>query len=146
MKKFKWIAKSDDGAFEDESTKVFDSKKDCYEDMRNLALEKMKWNTEYDDDFSYLLDDDYIGYEVKFKQDEIVHTSYSGVYTYKIVEVKNYIVNAPFSGTISFEVEATDEDDAFDIAIKMQDEGKAVTEKDIVRSAIFDALEITAKY
>ena len=86
MKKFKWIAKSDDGAFEDESTKVFDSKKDCYEDMRNHALEKMKWNTEYDDDFSDLLDDDYIGYEVKFKQDEIVHTSYSGVYTYKIIE------------------------------------------------------------
>lgn len=86
MKKFKWIAKSDDGVFEDESTEVFYSEKDCYEDMRNHALDKMKWNTEYDEDLSYLLNEEYIGYEVKFKQNEIVHTSYSGVYTYKIIE------------------------------------------------------------
>lgn len=38
--KYKWIASSDDGAFEDESEKFFDTEKDCYNDMRNSALEK----------------------------------------------------------------------------------------------------------
>ena len=81
--KCKWVAYSNDGAYEDFSKGSFDEKKDCYNDMRNAALEKMKWNTEYDEDFSNK--DDSIGYKVRFAQDMIIHTSYSGTYVYKIV-------------------------------------------------------------
>lgn len=56
--------------------------------MRNAALEKMKWNTEYDADFADIIDDGYIGYEVKFRRNKIIHESYSGVYTYEIKEVQ----------------------------------------------------------
>ena len=56
--------------------------------MRNAALEKMKWNTEYDADFADIIDDGYIGYEVKFSRNKIIHESYSGVYTYEIKEVQ----------------------------------------------------------
>ena len=54
--------------------------------MRNSALEKMKWNTQYEEDFHDV--DGYIGYNVKFSQDKIIHESYSGVYTYEIKEIK----------------------------------------------------------
>lgn len=81
--KCKWVAYSNDGSYEDFSRSSFDNKKDCYNDMRNAVLEKMKWNTEYDEDFSY--EDDAIGYKVRFTQDMIIHTSYSGTYVYKIV-------------------------------------------------------------
>lgn len=81
--KCKWVAYSNDGSYEDFSKGSFDNKKDCYDDMRNAVLEKMKWNTEYDEDFSY--EDDAIGYKVRFTQDMIIHTSYSGTYVYKIV-------------------------------------------------------------
>lgn len=88
MKKYKWIASSDDGCFEDESRQEFTSKRECYNDMRNAALEKMKWNTQYDNDFADLIDDGYIGYEVRFSRNQIIHASYSGVYTYEIKEVQ----------------------------------------------------------
>lgn len=88
MKKYKWVAASNDGAFEDESCKEFTSKRECYNDMRNAALEKMKWNTEYDADFADIIEDGYIGYEVKFSRNKIIHESYSGVYTYEIKEVQ----------------------------------------------------------
>jgi hypothetical protein len=82
--KYKWIAKSNDGVFEDESTLVFDNPKECYNDMRNAVLEKMKWNTEWED-----VDDVTIGYEVHFSRNKINHESYSGLYTYEMVEVCN---------------------------------------------------------
>ena len=88
MKKYKWVAESNDGAFEDESRQEFTSKKECYNDMRNAALEKMKWNTEYDADFADVIDDGCIGYKVKFSRKQIIHESYSGVYTYEIKEVE----------------------------------------------------------
>ena len=88
MKKYKWVAASNDGAFEDESRQEFTSKRECYNDMRNAALEKMKWNTEYDADFADIIEDGYIGYEVKFSRNKIIHESYSGVYTYEIKEVQ----------------------------------------------------------
>ena len=52
--------------------------------MRKNALEKMKWNTEYTD---FAKENESIGYEVSFSQDKITHNSYSGLYTYEIVEV-----------------------------------------------------------
>ena len=86
MQKFyNWDAKSSDDCFADKGTKFFSSKEDCYNDMRNAVLEKMKWNTEFKEDF----DNDIhsvIDYKVEFSMDKIEHTSYSGVYTYTIHE------------------------------------------------------------
>jgi hypothetical protein len=82
--RYKWIANCSDAAFEDCSKQMFETKKECYIDMRNNALEKMKWNTEYTD---FENENDSIGYEISFKQDKITHNSYSGLYTYEIVEV-----------------------------------------------------------
>ena len=81
--KCRWLAYSNDGAYNDFSEKSFDNKKDCYNDMRNAVLKKMKWNTEYDEDFDYK--DDAVNYKVRFTQDMIIHSSYSGIYVYKIV-------------------------------------------------------------
>lgn len=81
--KCKWVAFSNDGAYEDFSREVFDDKKSCYENMRQAVLEKMKWNTEFDEDFTE--SDDAVGYKVRFTQDEIIHCSFSGVYVYRII-------------------------------------------------------------
>jgi hypothetical protein len=83
--KYKWVANCSDGAFEDYSKRMFETKEECYNDMRNSALEKMKWNTQFKEDFDN--EEDSIGYNVSFSQNEIVHTSYSGTYTYRIVEI-----------------------------------------------------------
>lgn len=84
--KYKWVAECSDGNFNDESRELYQTMEECYCYMRDAALEKMKWNTEYGD-FSDIPDNEYIGYEVRFNPREIVHKSYSGTYTYKIVEV-----------------------------------------------------------
>lgn len=81
--KCKWVGFSNDGAYEDFSDKSFDTKKECYEDMRQAVLEKMKWNTEFDEDFTEA--DDAVHYKVRFTQDEIIHCSFSGVYVYRII-------------------------------------------------------------
>lgn len=88
MKEYKWIAKCTDGSFTDESKTSFKTKKECYNDMRNAVLEKMKWNTEYDEDFADLAHDEFLGYKVRFNQNEITHESYSGLYIYNIVEIE----------------------------------------------------------
>lgn len=84
MKKYRWVAESNDRSFEDESRQEFVSKEECYNDMRNAALEKMKWNTEFTD----CDENDTLGYKVHFSQNKIIHESYSGVYTYEIKEVQ----------------------------------------------------------
>ena len=84
MKKYRWVAESNDLSFEDESRQEFASKEECYNDMRNAALEKMKWNTEFTD----CDENDTLGYKVHFSQNKIIHESYSGVYTYEIKEVQ----------------------------------------------------------
>ena len=83
---FYWICRSDDGAYEDKSKTNFATKKDAYNDMRDAALEKMKWNTVYDEDFED--EEDVIDYHVdfSFSKGQIVHKSYSGVYTYTIMK------------------------------------------------------------
>ena len=89
-KKYRWIAVSSDHAFEDESEKEFDTEEECYNDMRSHALEKMKWNTEFGNDFNDLGDNGYIGYRVRFYKNKIMHFSYSGGYIYKIVPSKKF--------------------------------------------------------
>lgn len=98
--KYLWTAKSDDDCFHDKSDRVFDTQEECYNDMMEHAVDKMKWNVDYWDviDGQNILekngikqtnevgkDAGYIGYEVKFMPHKIVHTSYSGTYTYEIV-------------------------------------------------------------
>ena len=82
--RYEWVASCDDGAFKDYSKQTFKTKEECYNDMRNNALEKMKWNTEYTD---FENENDSIGYNVSFSQNKITHNSYSGLYIYEIVEV-----------------------------------------------------------
>lgn len=84
MKKYKWVASSNDGAFEDESCNAFTYKRECYNDMRNAALKKIKWNTEFYD----VEENETLGYKVHFSKNKIIHESYSGVYTYEIKEVQ----------------------------------------------------------
>jgi hypothetical protein len=113
MKKFTWVAKNDSGTFKDESRRLLSTKEACYNDMRNAALGKMKWNTEFNEDFSD--DTGTIGYEVYFSQNMIEHISYSGRYTYRIIEQpqkKEYAVSLPFSGSLNVAVEATCEEEA----------------------------------
>jgi hypothetical protein len=62
---------------------MFETKKEAYEDMRDSALDKLKWNTEFDEDFE---DGEPITYNVKFSKDSITHNSYSGEYVYTICE------------------------------------------------------------
>ena len=87
--RFKWVAYCHDWAFEDKSNGTFEDENECYYDMRNAALEKMKWNTNIEDgDFEYCQNDytDGITYEVHFAKKMIVHKSYSGTYVYLMLE------------------------------------------------------------
>lgn len=134
--KYKWIAECSDGAFNDESA-LFNTEKECYNDMRNAVLEKMKWNTEYDEDFGDVPDDEYIGYDVRFKRRKITYKSYSGLYTYKIVEVeetKLYEVQIYYHGCYSTYVEADNEDEAFKI---VQEQANSLPDLDFL-----DAVEL----
>lgn len=87
---YRWYAYGDYGSYVDDSkSEGFETEKECYDDMRNAVLEKMKWNTEYDEDFEFddsqlEFDATQIDYNVWFKKNMIVHRSYSGVYVYKI--------------------------------------------------------------
>ena len=91
MKRFYWEAESNDKCFFDKSSGTFSSKQEAYYDMRDAVLEKMKWNTEWEDYHTYCDegDDMIIGYDVKFSPNKIVHTSYSGVYTYNLIEYED---------------------------------------------------------
>lgn len=82
--KYTWKATSNDGSYEDNGERWFDTHKEAYEDMRYNALVKMNWNTEWSDFFD-MDKEDWIGYNVKFHPNYIIHESYSGIYTYKIV-------------------------------------------------------------
>lgn len=88
--KYTWKAYSNDGSYENASGRKFNTKMDAYNDMRACALEKMKWNTEWED-FADMDERDYIGYSVKFHPDYIIHESYSGIYTYEIVEIPDSV-------------------------------------------------------
>lgn len=87
--KYSWKAKSDDGNFGDNGG-WFETHEEAYKDMRNHALEKMKWNTEFED-FSDMDEKDWIGYDVKFHPNYIVHESYSGTYTYEIIKKREKV-------------------------------------------------------
>ena len=108
--KYSWVASSEDGSFEDKGTRWFTSKRDAYINMRAHALEKMQWNTQWED-----LDDngDSLGYKVHFAKDKIVHESYSGIYTYRLVEKMDTIIKYGVEWTILDSYEIDDENDYF---------------------------------
>lgn len=85
IKRYYWVALSNDENYDEMSRDSFRTKKDAYENMRKEVLNKMTWNTDYLD---FESKEDAINYYVRFTQDEIVHSSYSGVYVYRIVEVE----------------------------------------------------------
>lgn len=80
-KRYYWTLECE--CYSAESSDTFATKKDCYDDMRNHALEKTKWNTEFDEDFEEGVP---ISYEFTFHPDEIKATSYSGTYVWKCKE------------------------------------------------------------
>lgn len=82
MKKFMWKAHSDDGSYLEESRK-FNSQEECYADMMSAALEKMKWNMDWDD-VTIVASKDGIRYTLIAKPDIITHTSDSGKYTWEM--------------------------------------------------------------
>ena len=94
-----WECESDDGYYE-VSKKKYKTRRECYNAMRKRALEKMEWNTNYNEDFDMsekeldalpinkvFKDENSISYDVRFYPNKIVHTSYSGTYTYKMKRV-----------------------------------------------------------
>lgn len=83
-KKYKWVAESNDKVYY-ETSREFDSRVDAYNDMRDAVLQKMEWNTDYEEDFEN--DNEYLEYKVIFSRNEIIHKSYSGKYTYRIIEI-----------------------------------------------------------
>lgn len=106
--KYKWICTSDDGYKEDsefDHNKVFDTQEEAYNDMRETAINKLFWNTDYNDvqddcatyeedgivkssgDMTSEEDNWAIHYSVDFHPHMIQHNSYSGLYTYKIVHI-----------------------------------------------------------
>ena len=85
--KYSWKASSNDGCYEAKASRNFATKREAYCDMREEALEKMKWNTEWTD----VDEEDTIGYKVHFSQNKIVHESYSGIYTYTLIEVEDKV-------------------------------------------------------
>ena len=103
---YKWVARSNDG-FEDATTKRFDDERDCYEDMRDAVLEKMTWNTDYDD-FGHEYDEENVvtHYDVEFNPKFITHKSYSGYYVYLLVpfEISDDELNKKFKEFFDNEV------------------------------------------
>lgn len=81
-----WRVSCNDGNFDDHSAKSFDTIQECYNDMRNAALEKQKWNTDYDE----LMADGYpITWNCEFNpiENKIVINHCGLIYTYTIEEL-----------------------------------------------------------
>ena len=77
-----WVVHPTHGYSQKVSNGRFKTKKEAYESMRNSALYRMKWNTEFDEFFGQ---GELINYEIKFSRDCIRCISCFGDYIYKIV-------------------------------------------------------------
>ena len=71
-----WILDCD--CYSEQSKNNFESKKECYEDMRQAVNRKVLWNIEYTDFDS---DDDMIEIGITATRNQIKCQSYSGTYT-----------------------------------------------------------------
>lgn len=67
--------------YSERSAKNFDSKEECYEDMRQSVNKKVLWNIEYDDLAS---DNDMIDINITATRNQIKCQSYSGTYTWTV--------------------------------------------------------------
>jgi hypothetical protein len=86
MATYMWIGNSNDGSYFERSRTTFDNEEDCYKDMVNEVSEKIKWNTEWCDCREY----ETIHYDITYSRRKIVHKSYSGIYTYNLIEVSDH--------------------------------------------------------
>lgn len=86
VKKYAWVAMSNNKGYSNYSPEVFDNEESCYNDMRNHVFEKIKKNT----DIYSFYEIESIGYGISFRRDKIVFKDY-GDYTcaYIIVEVSD---------------------------------------------------------
>ena len=67
--------------YSERSEKNFESKEDCYEDMRRAVNKKVLWNIEYTDFDS---DSDMIDINITATRNQIECQSYSGTYTWTV--------------------------------------------------------------
>lgn len=90
MKKFYWVARENTRyGWTDESAKSFNTEKECYDDMMNAVIEKMRWAHDYDEDFGG--EEDANGYyplNLEIAVREIKLVQHTGEYIYKLVEVE----------------------------------------------------------
>ena len=86
MATYMWIGSSNDASYSERSRTTFDNEEDCYKDMVNEVSEKIKWNTEWHDCREY----ETIHYDITYSRRKIVHKSYSGIYTYNLIEVSDH--------------------------------------------------------
>ena len=126
-KLFYWECESNDGYHELSETK-FRTRKECYDNMRGAVLSKMTWNTNYQEDFDMTeeeldklpINHDFMGkegciaYEVMFSPNQIIHSSYSGIYTYTMKEV----LPCPDFDNIDLSFNLMQEADAYEIVPK----------------------------
>jgi hypothetical protein len=89
---FTWTCSCDHGDNVEVSKRSFTGLKECYEDMRNAALEKAKWNTQFDEDFEEGVP---VGYLFRFSPLCITHQSHSGTYVYSICGSNGNVATTP---------------------------------------------------
>ena len=89
-----WRAVCSDGGWDDRSQCVFGTLKECYDNMRDAALDKLHYNTEIDE---MQLDEGPVYWKLTFDGEEksiTLHSEICGTYTYKVIEISNfYYVN-----------------------------------------------------
>ena len=104
--KYIWGAFCSDGSWTDRSDVVFETLKECYDNMRDAALNKLHYNTEIDE---MPEDEGPVYWKLTFDGENrtiVLHSEICGTYTYKVIEVTNqYIVkveNPETNGCIEY--------------------------------------------
>ena len=91
--KYIWSAFCSDGGWTDRSNEVFGTLKECYDNMRDAALNKLHYNTEIDE---MPEDEGPVYWKLTFDGESrtiILHSEICGTYTYMVLEVTHkYIV------------------------------------------------------
>lgn len=88
QKKFYWTATSNDGSLEFGKSECFATAQECYENMRNEALENAKYLAEYYDfhDGSWDEENPRINVSFSFSEKEIVCKCFRTIYTFTMHE------------------------------------------------------------
>lgn len=89
-RKYIWKASCSDGGWDDRSSKAFDTIEECYNDMREAALHKMTYNTDYKEIKDEPYDTQWICYFHGNDQTKITLNGAGCVYTYFIQSISDY--------------------------------------------------------